>query len=76
MVIAAMKLKDAVPWGKKKKQQNCDQGRKHIKKQRHFLLTKVHLVKAIGFTVVMYGYQSWNIKKAEPQRIDAFELWC
>ena len=59
-----------------KKQQNCDQGRKHIKKQRHFLLTKVHLVKAIGFTVVMYGYQSWNIKKAEPQRIDAFELWC
>ena len=62
--------------GGKKKQQNCDQGRKHIKKQRHFLLAKVHLVKAMGFPVVVYGYQSWNIKKAEPQRIDAFELWC
>ena len=40
------------------------------------LLTKVHLVKAIGFPVVMYGYESWTIKKAECGRIDAFELWC
>ena len=40
------------------------------------LLTKVHLVKAIGFLVVMYGCESWTIKKAENQRIDAFELWC
>ena len=40
------------------------------------LSTKVHLVKAIVFTVVMYGYESWTIKKAEHQRIDAFELWC
>ena len=40
------------------------------------LLTKVHLVKAIAFPVVMYGCDSWTIKKAECQRIDAFELWC
>ena len=37
---------------------------------------KVHLVKAIVFPVVMYGYESWTIKKAELRRIDAFELWC
>ena len=40
------------------------------------LPTKVHLVKAIGFPVVMYGCESWIIKKAERQRIDAFDLWC
>ena len=40
------------------------------------LLTKVHLVKAIAFPVVMYGCDSWTIKKAECQRIDALELWC
>ena len=40
------------------------------------LLTKVHLVKAIIFLVVMYGCESWTIKQAEHQRIDAFELWC
>ena len=40
------------------------------------LLTKVHLVKAMVFLVVMYGYESWTIKKAERQRTDAFELWC
>ena len=38
--------------------------------------TKVHLVKAVIFLVVMYGCESWTIKKAEHQRIDAFELWC
>ena len=38
--------------------------------------TKVHLVKAMVFPVVMYGHESWTIKKAECQRIDAFELWC
>ena len=38
--------------------------------------TKVHLVKAMVFPVVMYGYESWTIKKAEHWRIDAFELWC
>ena len=40
------------------------------------LSTKVHLVKAIVFPVVMYGCESWTIKKAEHQRVDAFELWC
>ena len=40
------------------------------------LLTKVHLVKAMVFPVVMYTCESWTIKKAEHQRIDAFELWC
>ena len=38
--------------------------------------TKVHVVKAMVFPVVMYGYESWTIKKAECQRINAFELWC
>ena len=40
------------------------------------MATKVHLVKAMVFPVVMYGCQSWTVKKAERQRIDAFELWC
>ena len=40
------------------------------------LSTKVHLVKAMVFPVVMYGYESWTIKKAECGRIDAFEVWC
>ena len=40
------------------------------------LSTKVHLVKAMVFPVVMYGCESWTLKKAERRRIDAFELWC
>ena len=40
------------------------------------LSTKVHLVKAMVFPVVMYGCESWTIKKADPRRIGAFELWC
>ena len=40
------------------------------------LPTRVHLVKAMVFPVVMYGCESWTVKKAERQRIDAFELWC
>ena len=48
-----------------------------ILKSRNFTLpTKVHLVKAMVFPVVRYGYESWTIKKAESQRINAFELWC
>ena len=48
-----------------------------ILKSRDIILpTKVHLVKAMVFPVVMYGCESWTIKKAEHQRIDAFELWC
>ena len=66
MVTAAMKLKDAC----------YDKPRQHIKKQRRYFADKVRLVKAIVFPVVMYGWESWTIKKAECQRIDAFELWC
>ena len=48
-----------------------------ILKSRDIILsTKVHLVKALVFPVVMYGSESWTIKKAESQRIEAFELWC
>ena len=48
-----------------------------ILKNRDITLpTKVHLVKAMVFLVVMYGYKSWTIKKAEHRRTDAFELWC
>ena len=49
----------------------------NILKSRDITLpTKVHLVKAMIFSVVMYGCDSWTIKKAEHRRIDAFELWC
>ena len=47
-----------------------------LKSRDTTLLTKVHLVKAMVFPVVMYGCASWTIKKAECQRIDAFEPWC
>ena len=47
-----------------------------LKSREITLPTKVHLVKAMVFPVVMYGYESWTMKKAECQRIDAFELWC
>ena len=67
-----MKLKDACSSLK----ESYDQPRQHMKKQRHYLSTKVHLVKAMVFPVVMYGRESWTIKEAECQRTDAFELWC
>ena len=47
-----------------------------LKRRGITLLSKVHLVKAMVFPVVMYGCESWTVKKAEHQRIDAFELWC
>ena len=47
-----------------------------FKKQRHYFVNKVHLVKAMVFPVVMYGCESWTIKKAECWKIDVFELWC
>ena len=60
------------PWKK-----SYDQPRQHIKKRRdNTLPTKVCLVKAMVFPVVVYGCDSWTVKKAERQRIDAFELWC
>ena len=66
-----MKLKTFTPW-----KESYDQPRQHIQKQRHYLPTKVRLVKAIVYPVVMYGYESWTVKEAECWRIDAFELWC
>ena len=47
-----------------------------LKSRDTTLLTKVRMVRAMVFPVVMYGYESWTIKKAEGRRIDAFELWC
>ena len=47
-----------------------------LKSRDNTLPAKVHLVKGIFFPVVMYGCESWTLKKAEHQRIDAFELWC
>ena len=52
-----------------------DQCRQHIKNRGIILQTKVYLVKTMVFSI-MYGCQSWTIKKAEPRRIFAFELWC
>ena len=72
MVTAAMKLKDAYSL-EEKIMTNLDS----IFKSRDITLpTKVHLVQGMVFPVVMYGCESWTIKKAECQRIDAFELWC
>ena len=47
-----------------------------LKSRDIFLPTKIHIVKAMVFPVVMYGCESWTVKKAERQRINAFELWC
>ena len=59
------------PWKK-----SYEKPRQHIKKQRHYLPTRSHLVKAMVFPVVMYGCEIWTIKKAGCRRTDAFELWC
>ena len=53
-----------------------DQPRQRIKRQRHYFTSKVCLVKAMVFPIVMYGCESWTITMAECWRIDAFELWC
>ena len=74
LVKAMVKLKDACSFEKK-----YDQPRQHIKKQRHYFTNKGPTSQSyvfIFFPVVMYGCESWIIKKAEHQRIDAFELWC
>ena len=52
-----------------------DQPRWHIKKQRHDFVNKDLSIQSYGFSIIMYGCESWTIKKAECQRIDAFELW-
>ena len=71
MVTAAMKSKDAYSLEGK-----YDQPDSVLKSRDMTLPTEVHLVKAMVFPVVMYGYKSWTVKKAECRRIDAFELWC
>ena len=71
-ITAAMKLKDSCSWGKKD-MTNLDS----VLQSRDVTLpTEVQIVKAVVSPVVMYGYESWTIMKAECQRIDAFELWC
>ena len=71
MLTAAMKLKDAYLLLRRKVTTNLNS----IVKSRYVTLpTNVHLVKAMVFPVVMYGRESWTVKKAEHQRIDAFEL--
>ena len=59
------------PW-----KESYDQPRQNILKQRHYSANKGPSVKAMIFPVVMYGCESWTLKEAEHQRIDAFELWC
>ena len=63
--------KTLAPWNK-----SYDQAIQHIKKQRHYLANKVHLVKAMVYPAIMDRWESWIIKKAESQRTGAFELWC
>ena len=72
MVTAAVKLKDALLLGKKAVT-NLDS---ILRSRDTILLTKVCIIKAMVFPVVMYGCESWTIKKAEHRRTDAFELWC
>ena len=71
MVTAAMKLKDACSLEK-----SYEQPKQHIKKQRHYFVNKGPSSQGMVFPAVMYGCESWTIKKAEHRRIDVFELWC
>ena len=59
------------PW-----KESYDQPRQHIKKQRHYFVNKGPSSQGMVFPVVMYGCESWIIKKTEHRRIDVFELWC
>ena len=65
------KIKTFAPWKK-----SCDTPDSVLKSRDITLLTKVCMVQAMIFPVVVYGCESWTIKKAEHQRIDAFKLWC
>ena len=64
-------IKTLTPW-----KESFDQPRQHIEKQRYYFVHKGPSSQGYSFPVVMYGCESWSIKKAEHQRIDAFELWC
>ena len=57
-------------------QESYNKLRECVQKQRHYSAAKVHIVKAVVFPEVRYDCESWTVKKAEHQRIDAFELWC
>ena len=69
--LQPLNQKMPAPWNK-----IYDQSRQHIKKQRHYFANKDPSSQSYSFPVVMYGCESWTIKKAEHQRIDASELWC
>ena len=71
IVISYHYQKMLTPWNK-----SYDKPRQHIKKQRHYFANKGPSSQGYGFSIVMYGCESWTIKKAEHKRIDAFELWC
>ena len=71
MATAATKLKDTYFLEEK-----LDKCRQHIKKQRNHFAITVCIEKAMVSPIVMYGHESCTIKKAECQRIDAFEMWC
>ena len=72
MVTGAMKLKDACSL----EEMLWSIPRQLIKKHRHYSANKGQSSQSYGFPVIMYGYESWTVKKAECQRIDAIELWC
>ena len=71
IVISYHYQKMLTPWNK-----SYDKPRQHIKKQRHYFANKGPSSQGYGFSIVMYGCESWTIKKAEHQRIHAFKLWC
>ena len=64
-------IKMLAPWKK-----SYDKPKQSIKKLRYYFALKVGIVKAMVFPVIMYGCESWTIKKAEPHRIDVFKMWC
>ena len=64
-------IETLTPW-----KESYDQPRQHVKKQRHYFVNKGPSSQGYGFSIVVYGCESWTIKKAERRRIDAFELWC
>ena len=70
-LLQSWNKKTLTPWKK-----SYDKTRQHIKKQRYYFVNKLSLIKDTVFPVVMYGCDSWTIKKAEHWRIDAFEVWC
>ena len=67
----SLEIKTLAPW-----KESYDKPRQYIKKQRHHFANKVCIFKAMVFPAVMYGCESWTIKKAEHQITDAFKLWC